>query len=51
MIKGPVIWWLLTWVTIAQVGQGLVDNVSMGLGLDSSVGYELIPRLDRGRPR
>jgi hypothetical protein len=33
----------LTWVTIARVSQGLVDNESMVLGLDNYVGYELTP--------
>jgi hypothetical protein len=42
----------LTWVTIAWAGQGPVDNnASMVLGLDSYVGYELTPRLDRVWPQ
>jgi hypothetical protein len=47
-IKCPVIWSLPTWVTIARAGQGLVDNASMVLRLDSCIGYKLIPHLEVG---
>jgi hypothetical protein len=35
---------VLTWVTIARVGQCLVNNTSMVLGPSSCVAYERAPR-------